>query len=319
MRPSTSARRVGAWVTAKASKPTRRMKGMRSDSTLPTARSSPLYPCFSRSSRAVEKARPSLNLGKLSAIRAKRGRSAAMSSMLSPASMRSPSGALRWASCPRSASQRFLERITGPSGSAASASALTQVSCRKAPSRQTTPAGSRSLGVAGATTALGSSSRSSMAIRLSSTSSGGIERLLEGRGAEATVGCEEGLLCTRAQLEIGVDDLLDRIDDAVGAEAGAGDGGQRRILGTGAAEQQLVVLLPPLLHAQNADVADVVVAAGVDAAGDLDLEVADRVLAGGQALGDALRDGDRAGVGQRAVVETGTGDDVGDEPGVGLG
>ena len=133
---SASARRVGAWLTSKASKPTRRMKGIRSDSTLPTARSSAVKPCFSRSRRAVEKARPSLNLGKLSAIRAKRGRSAAMSSIVSPASTSSPSGALRWPSCSRSASQRFFDRIVGPSGSGLSASAFTQVSCQKAPSRQ---------------------------------------------------------------------------------------------------------------------------------------------------------------------------------------
>ena len=38
---------------------------------------------------------------------------------------------------------------------------------------------------------------------------------------------------------------------------------------------ELVVLLALLLDAQDADVADVVVAAGVDAAGDLDLQLAD--------------------------------------------
>ena len=39
----------------------------------------------------------------------------------------------------------------------------------------------------------------------------------------------------------------------------------------------------------------------------------------GKPLGDALRDRDRAGVGERAVVEARAGDDVGDEPGIGLG
>ncbi len=39
----------------------------------------------------------------------------------------------------------------------------------------------------------------------------------------------------------------------------------------------------------------------------------------GEPLGDALRDRDRAGVGERAIVEARAGDDVGDEPGVGLG
>src|SRR3546814_4184624 len=59
-------------------------------------------------------------------------------------------------------------------------------------------------------------------------------------------------------------------------------------------------------------------AAGVDAAGDLDLEVADLVLAFqvAEALGDALGDGDGSRVGEVAVVEPGAGDDVGEKPGV---
>ena len=39
----------------------------------------------------------------------------------------------------------------------------------------------------------------------------------------------------------------------------------------------------------------------------------------GEVLGDALRHRDRAGVGQRAVVEARAGDDVGDQADVGLG
>src|SRR3546814_16365397 len=60
-------------------------------------------------------------------------------------------------------------------------------------------------------------------------------------------------------------------------------------------------------------------AAGVDAAGDLDLEVADLVLAFqvAEALGDALGDRDGSRVGEVAVVEPGAGDDVGEKPGVG--
>ena len=88
-----------------------------------------------------------------------------------------------------------------------------------------------------------------------------------------------------------------------------------------AAERDLVEFLALLLDAENADVADMVVAAGIDAAGDLDLQLADLLLAlvDGEALRDALRDRDRAGVGERAVVEAGAGDDVGDEAGIGGG
>ena len=94
---------------------------------------------------------------------------------------------------------------------------------------------------------------------------------------------------------------------------------ERGVLRARAAEHELVELLALLLDAEDADVADVVVAAGVDAAGDLDLQLADLVLARRQPLGDALGDRDRAGVGQRAVVEARAGDDVGDQVDVGLG
>ena len=46
-----------------------------------------------------------------------------------------------------------------------------------------------------------------------------------------------------------------------------------------AAQAQLVELDPVLVDAEDADVADVMMAAGIDAARDLDLQVADVVLA----------------------------------------
>ena len=79
------------------------------------------------------------------------------------------------------------------------------------------------------------------------------------------------------------------------------------------------MLLAPFLDAKNADGADVMMTASVDAAGNFDLEVTHQVLARGQARREALRDGNRARIGKRAVVETGAGDDVGGETGVGLG
>ena len=88
-----------------------------------------------------------------------------------------------------------------------------------------------------------------------------------------------------------------------------------------AAERDLVEFLAFPLDAEDADVAGMVMAAGVDAAGDLDLQRADLLLPAGvgEALGDALGDRDRAGVGERAIVEAGAGDDVGDEAGIGGG
>ena len=58
--------------------------------------------------------------------------------------------------------------------------------------------------------------------------------------------------------------------------------------------------------------ADMVVAAGIDAARDLDLQIADIVPAVriGETLADALRHRDRAGIGQRAIIQPRAGDDV---------
>ena len=69
------------------------------------------------------------------------------------------------------------------------------------------------------------------------------------------------------------------------------------VLVAGAAERELVELLALLLDAEDADMADVVMAAGVDAAGDLDLQLADLALPRrvGEALGDALGDRESSG------------------------
>ena len=61
-------------------------------------------------------------------------------------------------------------------------------------------------------------------------------------------------------------------------KARAEDLADRGVLARRAAERDLVELLALLVDAEDADVADVVVAAGIDAAGDLDLELADVVL-----------------------------------------
>ena len=64
--------------------------------------------------------------------------------------------------------------------------------------------------------------------------------------------------------------------------------------------------------------ADMMMTAGVDAARDLELQFADIVLPFevGKAPADRLRDRDRAGVGERAIIEPRTGDDVADQAGV---
>jgi len=62
-----------------------------------------------------------------------------------------------------------------------------------------------------------------------------------------------------------------------------------------------------------------VVAAGVHAAGDVQAQLTQivQVVEIVETLLDGLGNGDRLGVGQRAEITTGAGDDVGEQPGVG--
>ncbi len=71
-----------------------------------------------------------------------------------------------------------------------------------------------------------------------------------------------------------------------------------RRLGGVAAERDLVAFLAALLEAENADMAHMVMAAGIDAAGNLDVQLADVTLALliREFLRNALRDRDRAGL-----------------------
>ncbi len=65
--------------------------------------------------------------------------------------------------------------------------------------------------------------------------------------------------------------------------------------------------------------ANMVVTTGVDAAGNLDLQLTDFSLTlwRTETSGDLLRDRDGACIGERAVVQAGTGNDIGDETGIG--
>src|SRR3546814_15210511 len=104
----------------------------------------------------------------------------------------------------------------------------------------------------------------------------------------AAIGVDEALAGV-AQLAIALDRALDRVDDAVLVEAGAGDLGLRRVLRARSAEQELVIFGALAVEAQDTDVPRVVVATGVDAAGNLDLEFAAVRLAlhPGQQIGSA--------------------------------
>jgi hypothetical protein len=103
--------------------------------------------------------------------------------------------------------------------------------------------------------------------------SSGIEGLLEGLGADAAVGGEEFL--TFRTLQIGVENLLDGIRHILAGKTRSEDGSDGGTLGGGATERDLVEFLALLIEAEDADVADMVMPAGIDAARDVDLDVAD--------------------------------------------
>ena len=82
---------------------------------------------------------------------------------------------------------------------------------------------------------------------------------------------------------------FDRIDDLMLAESRAQDFADARVFRARAAELQLVKFDAFLVDAEHADMARVVMAAGIDAAGNLDLQLADFALARdvGETLGHA--------------------------------
>src|SRR5688572_25229143 len=108
--------------------------------------------------------------------------------------------------------------------------------------------------------------------------SNGIECLLERLSAYTAIGGEE-FLAGLTQCQIGIDDLADRIGDFVAGESGTQDGADRGILGGRAAKGDLVIFLAFLIESQNSDMADMMMAAGIDAARDIDLQRADLLLA----------------------------------------
>src|SRR6516225_3511453 len=121
-----------------------------------------------------------------------------------------------------------------------------------------------------------------------------LEGFAEGCDAETPIGFDEGFAGGPAR-EIDVDDLLDRLRHFLGREPRAQALAERCMLGGVAAERELVIFGAVLLEAENADMANMVMAASIDAARDLDAERADLALARaiGEAPRDRLRDRDR--------------------------
>src|SRR6266702_403367 len=143
----------------------------------------------------------------------------------------------------------------------------------------------------------------------------GIDALLERFDTEALHRVDEQLLRPLAQHQISFHDVLDDVGNLVELDAGADQIAKRGALIGTAADGDLVDLLAILPDAENADMADMMMAAGIDAAGDVDVQPADQIgeLVVGEASRQLLCDRDRARICQRAIIEPRTGDDVRDQ------
>src|SRR5713101_6276387 len=143
----------------------------------------------------------------------------------------------------------------------------------------------------------------------------GIDPLPERFDTKPLHGVNEKLVGTRAQCEVGLDNILDHVGDFAVRNSRPDQGADRGFFVGTAADRDLIEFLAVLLDAENADMADVMMATGIDATGYIDVQPPDQI--GGVMIGKAprqfLRDRDRARVGERAVIQSRAGDDVGDQ------
>src|SRR4051812_199555 len=151
-----------------------------------------------------------------------------------------------------------------------------------------------------------------------------IDLFLEGIDADAVHDVNETLGVAVAALEIAFDQALDDVGNLVAREGRADDladrgADARPALALVAADLDLVPLLAVLVDAQHADVADVVVAAGVHASRDVEIDVADvvQVVEVVEAALERLGHRNRFCVRERAKVAARAADDVRQQPDVG--
>src|SRR5215470_14703467 len=230
--------------------------------------------------RAWLKARPSLNTGNTKPMRASRSTYGASSATLRSLGQITPVGAARSRSSGSARSRACGTMTATPSGTGASSSQRTNRSSTTLPC-------------------------------LTSR----IDALPERLNAEPRDGIDEQLVRPIAQLEISGGDVLHHVGDVAIGHGRADQRAELRLLVGAAADRHLVELLAVLLDAENADVADVVMTAGVDAAGDVDVQAAEiaRHVEIAEAAGELLRHRNRAGIGEAAIVEARTRNDVGRE------
>src|SRR5918999_5520241 len=138
-----------------------------------------------------------------------------------------------------------------------------------------------------------------------------IDPRLEGFDPDPAIGVEETFVLESA-FDIDIQDLSQRI-----GHLDLGDGRtqavtERGIVFRGPTKRDLVILFALLIHPEDADVSHMMMAAGIHATGHLDLDLAEivEVVQIIEPLVDLPGDGDRAGIGERAVVKSGTADHI---------
>src|SRR5207248_7200350 len=147
----------------------------------------------------------------------------------------------------------------------------------------------------------------------------GINPLPEWFDTEPLHRIDEQLVGIGAQREVGLNNILDHISDFGIGHRRPDQASELCVLVGAAANRDLIELLAVLLDTENADMADVMMTAGVDAAGNVDVQSPDQI--GGIVIGKAprqfLRNRDRARIGERAVIQPRASDDVGHQIDVG--
>ncbi len=120
---------------------------------------------------------------------------------------------------------------------------------------------------------------------------------------------------------IGVDQASDNARNLVSSEGRADHGAEAGVRALLAADGDLIPLRAILVDAEDADVADMVMAAGVHAPRNVEFELADvvQVIKVVKGLLDGLRDRDALRIGQRAEIAPWTADDVGEQADIGRG
>src|SRR5690606_18798723 len=148
----------------------------------------------------------------------------------------------------------------------------------------------------------------------------GIDALLERGEADTGIGVDE-LLVPLAVLHVDGEDFFDHVRHFVLVERGPEHVAETGVVIGAAAQLDLVELLTLLVDAEDTDIAHMVVAAGIHAAGDVEAQVAEivEVVEIVEAALDGFRHRDRLGVGEGAEVPAGAADQVGEGADVGGG